>query len=256
MSHSGTMQERRLFIANRGEIAVRIQRTAALFPRAGSPTQFSPIAIHTPQESTTQHVTSVPRSHQIPLQQSGPKAYLDPVHLADLAHAHQAWGVIPGYGFLSESPEFAQEVEKREMVWIGPTSDQLRQLGDKALAKELARKCGVPSLESTHPGQPASLQDVIRFAERYTTKKAAKIIIKAINGGGGRGMRVVTVHGATNLAADVEVAYNQCSREAKLAFNDDRLYAELYLEKAKHIEVQVLGDGSGDVAHFWERECR
>lgn len=203
---------------------------------------------------------AVPPEQRIPLRSDGPRAYLDVDGLADLAKQHGAWGVAPGYGFLSESPAFAAAVEMRGMVWVGPPAHQLAALGDKMAAKELARTCSVPVLEGTAVGRAAALQDVQAFAQQVgqSSPAGAKIIIKALNGGGGRAMRVVEVGGqqSSSLKAAVEEAYIQCTREAQTAFGDERVYAERFLEQARHIEVQVLGDGTGNVAHLWERECR
>lgn len=243
---------RRLLIANRGEIALRIARSASLFPRPGtSDVSFVPLVLYTEAEASAAHVLHVPAPQRILLPGSGPRAYLDGKAIVRLAKENDAWGVAPGYGFLSESAEFASEVERNGLVWVGPRSEQLTLLSDKVSAKRLASQCDVPTLESTS-GQAASLDDVRAFAATLEQKSNAKIIIKALSGGGGRGMRIVDL---ARGAKAVQEAYASCQREAEAAFGDGRVYAERFLSEARHIEVQIIGDGTGDVTHVWEREC-
>ena len=167
-----------------------------------------------------------------------------------LAKRHHAWAVAPGYGFLSESAEFAQAVEESGMVWIGPTSATLATFSNKVTAKRLASQCSVPVLPGT-PGDCATFEQVLAFARQLPAQ--TKLIIKAVAGGGGRGMRVVAGMAAGERA--LREAFDSCVREAELSFGDSRVYAERFLDGARHIEVQVVGDGTGDVAHLWEREC-
>ncbi|PWN37930.1 ClpP/crotonase [Meira miltonrushii] len=252
----GAIKQYRLLIANRGEIALRIQRTALLFPRPEHPNvQFIPFVLYTQGEEDALHVTSVPKEQRMLLQGIGPRAYLDGEQIVRLAKEKDIWGIAPGYGFLSESPQFARLVEENGMIWCGPTVEQLSLLSDKVLAKRLARQCNVPTLEST-TGDHASLAEIQSFAAELKNKSKgdAKVIIKAVNGGGGRGMRVVDLSqpNAKNL---VDEAFAACAREAKASFGDEKLYAERFLSQARHIEVQVIGDGKGSVTHLWEREC-
>lgn len=156
----------------------------------------------------------------------------------------------PCYAILltSEDPAFAELCESQGIVFVGPTSSQLALFGDKTRARALARSLGVPLLPGT--SSSASLSDVSRFASSLPNDAA--VILKAVAGGGGRGMRVVRkAEGQDALRA----AYESCEREAQAAFGDARLYAERYLEQARHVEVQIVGDGTGEVAHLWEREC-
>jgi acetyl/propionyl-CoA carboxylase alpha subunit len=243
-----------ILIANRGEIALRIQRTAALFPLSGqgseSNVRFLPLSIYTKAEANAAHVLAVAPSQRILLPGNGPRAYLDIATLIALAKKHKAWGVAPGYGFLSESVEFAKAIEDSDMVWIGPDSKALALFGNKITAKQLANECSVPVLQGTQ-GDSATLEEVLSFARKAPS--SSKVIIKAVAGGGGRGMRVVDLK--REGEARLREAYNSCVREAEMSFGDGRVYVERFLEDARHIEVQVVGDGTGDVAHLWEREC-
>lgn len=250
------IKQYRLLIANRGEIALRIQRTALLFPRPEHHNvQFVPFALYTQGEEDALHVTSVPKEQRILLNGIGPRAYLDGEQIIRLAKERDIWGIAPGYGFLSESPQFARLVEENGMVWCGPTVEQLSLLSDKVLAKRLARQCNVPTLEST-TGDHATLAEIQSFATelKNRSKGDAKVIIKAVNGGGGRGLRVVDLS-QPNEKSLVQEAFAACAREAKASFGDEKLYAERFLSQARHIEVQVIGDGKGNVTHLWEREC-
>lgn len=253
MSHAFTAEGRELglLIANRGEIALRIQASAAQFPLPDAAVRFKPLSIYTQSEVDAAHVLAVPPEQRLLLPGIGPRAYLDGEAIISLAKKHGAWGVAPGYGFLSESVHFAKAVERAGLVWVGPPSDQLALFGDKVSARQLARRCGVPILPGTQ-GEEASLADVEAFARSVGQRD--KIIIKALSGGGGRGMQVVDL--ATVGVEGVRGAFQSCQREAQTAFGDGRVYAERYLEQARHIEVQIVGDGSGNVTHLWERECR
>lgn len=244
-----------LFIANRGEIALRIQRSASLFPlsldQSYSNVRFLPLSIYTRSEANAAHVLAVPSSQRILLPKDGPRAYLDIPTLISLAKKHNAWGVAPGYGFLSESVEFARAVEENGMVWIGPNSNALDLFGNKGTAKQLAQECNVPVLEGSQGG--ATIEQVISFIKQQPN--SSKSIIKAVAGGGGRGMRIVDSIQEKGKGDAIREAYDSCVREAKGSFGDERVYVERYLQNARHIEVQIIGDGSGDVAHLWEREC-
>lgn len=237
-----------ILIANRGEIALRIQRSASLFPLSGQgDVRFVTLSIYTKAEANSAHVLAVPPSQRLLLPGTGPRAYLDIATLISLAKKHSVWGVAPGYGFLSESVEFSKAVEDSGMVWIGPGSEALALFGNKIAAKQLATKCRVPILQGTQ-GDSATLDEVLSFAK--SVPAPSKVIIKAVAGGGGRGMRVVDAKGG-----GIQEAYHSCVREADLSFGDGRVYVERFLQDARHIEVQIVGDGSGDVAHVWEREC-
>jgi pyruvate carboxylase len=249
---------RPILIANRGEIALRIQRSASLFPLTRTEPYsnfgFQSLSLYTKSESNSSHVLAVPPSQRVALPAIGPRAYLDIPTLIRLAKENNVWGIAPGYGFLSESVEFAKAVEDGGMVWIGPSSDVLSLFGNKITAKRLAKECQVATLQGTQ-GDSATLKEVLEFAK--TLPSSSKMIIKAVAGGGGRGMRVVDLKGGggEQIERTIKEAFDTCVREAELSFGDNRVYAERFLEEARHIEVQVIGDGTGDVAHLWEREC-
>ena len=227
---------KKLLIANRGEIAIRIARTAADLG-------LSTVAIHSEDDASSLHTRRADET--VPLAGRGAGAYLDGEQIVDIAKQRRCDAVHPGYGFLSENPGFAAAVEAAGLIFVGPTPDTLSLLGDKARARALARNCAIPLLEGSD-GDISLQQAQAFFAER---PDGTAILIKAIAGGGGRGMRTVTD------AASLEAAYRRCQSEAQLAFGNAELYVEEYLAGARHIEVQIVGDGSGAVSHFWEREC-
>lgn len=247
-------KERRLLIANRGEISLRIQRTASLFPLSETPsysnTTFRTYVVYTQAEANAAHVLAVPPSQRLLLPGHGPRAYMDIPALIALAKENDIWAIAPGYGFLSESTEFAKAVEENGMVWIGPAPATLDLFSNKVAAKRLAEQCQVPTLLSTR-GESASFDEVLRFTQQQP--RGSRVMIKAVAGGGGRGMRVVDYSEAKE--GGLREAYETCVREAELSFADGRVYAERFLDQARHIEVQIIGDGSGDVSHLWEREC-
>jgi pyruvate carboxylase len=152
--------------------------------------------------------------------------------------------IHPGYGFLSENAEFAQKVEDAGLIWIGPTPDTIKSLGDKVSARELAMKCEVPVVPGT-PGPVEKFEEVKSFTDEY----GFPIIIKAAFGGGGRGMRVVWKQ------EDLKDSFERATSEAKSAFGNGTVFVERFLHKPKHIEVQLLGDSHGNVVHLFERDC-
>jgi acetyl/propionyl-CoA carboxylase alpha subunit/acetyl-CoA carboxylase carboxyltransferase component len=182
----------------------------------------------------------------------GPRAYLDSANIVNIAKKEGCWGIAPGYGFLSEDAEFARLCEDEGIVFIGPSSEQLAQLGNKISARSLAVNAGIPVLNGTETvlNRGSSITDVLAFAKSLGPGR--KIILKAAAGGGGRGIRIIDDN--TNEQA-IRLAYEACQREAQASFGNGSLFAERYLYGAKHIEVQLLGDGTGEVCHFWEREC-
>lgn len=152
--------------------------------------------------------------------------------------------IHPGYGFLSENAEFAQKVEDAGLIWIGPTPDTIKSLGDKVSARELAMKCDVPVVPGT-PGPVEKFEEVKSFTDEF----GFPIIIKAAFGGGGRGMRVVWKQ------EDLKDSFERATSEAKSAFGNGTVFVERFLHKPKHIEVQLLGDSHGNVVHLFERDC-
>jgi acetyl/propionyl-CoA carboxylase alpha subunit len=228
------MTFKKILIANRGEIAVRIARAA-------SELGLATVAVYSDDDAQSLHVKAADSA--VALGAEGPAAYLDIAGVIAAAKSTQCDAVHPGYGFLAENAEFAAACEKAGIKFIGPSPKVLAIFGDKARARALAERFGVPVLKGT-PG-PASLEEVRAF---FAAQKGGAIIIKAIAGGGGRGMRVVTD------ARDLDAAYARCCSEAKAGFGNEAVYAEVFLPGARHVEVQVAGDGKS-ATHIWERDC-
>ena len=223
-------QIRRLLIANRGEIAVRVIRACR---EAG----ISPVAVHDPGDAAALHRDLADEALPVP-------SYLDAGSLVEAAVAAGADAVHPGYGYLAESPEFAEAVEQAGLVWVGPPPPVMRSLGDKLSARRLAEAAGIPVV----PGYAGiDLADETLIAE--APRVGFPLLVKAAAGGGGRGMRRVDAPGqlADALAA--------ARREAQAAFADDRVYLERAVAGARHVEVQVLADQHGRVIHLGERDC-
>ena len=223
-----------LFIANRGEIAVRIAQAAADLGLAC-------VAVQARDEAPAAHARAATRV--LDLAGAGPAAYLDIAGLVQLARESACDAVHPGYGFLSERPDFAQACAEAGLAFVGPTVAQLALLGDKVQALALAQRCGVPVLAAS--GGPVSLDEATAFLQ---AQGGRGVMLKAAAGGGGRGLRAV--HSAAALAS----AYAACAAEAQLAFGRADVYVEQLLPQARHIEVQVVGDGH-QVLSLGEREC-
>ena len=224
----------KVLIANRGEIALRIVRALQELGVAS-------VAVYADDDAQAPHVRAADAA--VALGATGPAAYLDGARLLDVARAQGADAIHPGYGFLSERADFARACAAAGVRFIGPTPEQLALLGDKAQARALAGRCGVPLL----PGSPGAV--TLAEAQAFLAAQCgAGVMLKAIGGGGGRGMRAVRT--ADELAA----AYERCRSEARAAFGVDGVYAERLMEGARHIEVQVLGDGH-DVIALGERDC-
>ena len=230
------MPFRKLLIANRGEIAIRIARAAA---ESGLTT----VAIHPADDAASLHVRIADHAEQIPGR--GARAYLDIEAVIAAAKAAGCDALHPGYGFLSENADLARRCAEEGITFVGPSPEALRLFGDKVAAKELAKRCGVPIIAGTVG--PSTLEEVQAFFASLGDKPA--VMIKAMAGGGGRGMRVV------ERAEDLADAYARCQSEAKAAFGYEGVYAERLIRNARHIEVQIIGDRHGNVSQLWEREC-
>ncbi|WP_298449059.1 carboxyl transferase domain-containing protein [uncultured Marinobacter sp.] len=230
------MKFNKLLIANRGEIAIRIARAAGDMG-------LECVAVYSEDDSESLHIQHANQAIKLP--GKGARAYLDIDAIIAAATEAGADALHPGYGFLSENPELARRCLQQGITFIGPDANTLEQLGDKAAARQLAQKCGVPITPGTQGC--TSLDEVKEFIANQSGDASA--VIKAISGGGGRGMRIV------RPGDDIEANFHACAREAKAAFDDDNLYVEQLIERARHIEVQVLGDGLGNAVHMWEREC-
>ncbi|MGI8554211.1 MAG: biotin carboxylase N-terminal domain-containing protein, partial [Dehalococcoidia bacterium] len=227
---------KRLLIANRGEIAIRIMRTAA---EIGVQT----VAVFSEDDAASLHTRRADAAY--PLRGIGAAAYLDIEQILRAALERDCDAVHPGYGFLSENPDFAWRCAAEGIPYIGPAAETLAVLGDKTEARALAARQDVPVLAGT----PASLTVDQTKAFLAALGDGGSVVIKAVAGGGGRGLRIV------NSIDEVEDAFARCRSEALQAFGNGDLYAEQRLLHARHLEVQVVGDGSGAVSHLWEREC-
>ncbi len=224
----------KVLVANRGEIALRTVR--ALHDLG-----IASVAVYADDDAASPHVQAA--SAAVALGATGPAAYLDGARLIAIAQAQGCDAVHPGYGFLSERADFARACDEAGLRFIGPTPAQLALFGDKAQARALAQQQGVPLMPGTQAA--VSLEEAQAFFAQHAH---AGIVIKAIGGGGGRGMRAVA------SADDLPAAYARCRSEAQAAFGVDGVYVERLMGNARHIEVQVLGDGR-EVIALGEREC-
>lgn len=226
----------KLLIANRGEIAIRIARAAA---ESG----ITSVAINPADDATSLHVRAADEVHEIPGR--GARAYLDIEAIIAAAKATGCQALHPGYGFLSENAGLARRCAEEGIVFVGPHPEALDLFGDKVAAKALATAQGVPVIAGTRG--PTSRDEIKSFFDSLGANGA--MMIKAMAGGGGRGMRVVTD------AAAIDEAYARCQSEAKASFGLDGVYAERLVRRARHIEVQIIGDRHGTISHLHEREC-
>jgi acetyl/propionyl-CoA carboxylase alpha subunit len=226
----------RLLVANRGEIAVRIIRAAA---EIGIPT----VAVFSEDDAQALHFRRADEAHA--LKGAGPAAYLDMDQIVQAARERGCDAIHPGYGFLSEQAEFARRVEDAGIAFVGPRPDTLAAFGQKTHARQMAARAGVPVLRGLDHAVTA--EEAREFLAALGP--GGTMVIKAVAGGGGRGMRVVSA------TEDVGELYKRCQSEAQASFGDGSLYVEEYMPSARHVEVQICGDGSGAVVHLWEREC-
>ncbi len=226
----------RILIANRGEIAIRIAQTCADMG-------IATLAVYPEDDSQSLHTKKADAAVQ--LTGRGVKAYLDIEQLIAVAKAHACDAVHPGYGFLSENSSFSRRCAEEGITFIGCSPELLDQLGNKAIAREIALRSDTPLTGGVN--KACTLEEVQAFFR--SLGDGAAVMIKALAGGGGRGMRPVTEF--DKLAE----AYQQCKDEATIAFGSGDLYVEQLVSDARHIEVQILGDGTGAVSHAWEREC-
>ena len=230
------MSVTRLLIANRGEIAIRIARAAA---ELGIHT----VAVYSDDDALSLHVSKT--DDRRALSGRGASAYLDIEQLIAAAKDAGCDAIHPGYGFLSESAQFARRCTEEGIAFVGPHAETLQLFGDKTQARSLAELHGVPVIAGT--SHATSLEEAQAFFAALG--QGGAMMIKAVAGGGGRGMRVV------HAAAEIADAYARCRSEAQAAFGCADVYVEQLMTSARHIEVQVIGDGSGRVTHLWEREC-
>ncbi len=228
---------KRILIANRGEIAVRIMRTAK---RMGIET----VAIRTHLEPGAMYLDYADIVHDLSDEESEISVFLDIERLIAIALTTKCDSLHPGYGFLAENPYFAQKCNGNDIKFIGPSPDSIYKMGNKTVAKQIAAANGIPMASGSN-GNISNEVDAVRIAGTI----GYPVIIKAAAGGGGRGMRIV------RSDAEMEKMFILASREAEKAFNDPSVFIEKYIENPKHIEFQVLGDTHGNIVHLGEREC-
>jgi acetyl-CoA carboxylase biotin carboxylase subunit len=226
----------KILIANRGEIALRVLRAAKELG-------IATVAVHSTADADAMHVRLADESVCI-----GPPAardsYLNVAAIIAACEITGADAVHPGYGFLSENARFAEVLDHHRIAFIGPKAEHIRIMGDKIEAKRTAKRLGIPCV----PGSEGGVEDD-DDAKRIAADIGYPVLIKAAAGGGGRGMKVARTED------DLAYALNAAKTEAKAAFGDDAVYIEKYLEKPRHIEIQVLGDGKGQAVHLGERDC-
>jgi acetyl-CoA carboxylase, biotin carboxylase subunit len=231
-----TKMFKKVLIANRGEISLRVTRTLRELG-------VTSVAVYSDADRNGLHVLLADEAYHIGPPPSA-QSYLNIDKILEVAKKSGADAIHPGYGFLSESPEFAKRIKEAGLTFIGPTVENILAMGDKLASRELVMKAGVPCV----PGSAGAIKDdadAAREAERI----GYPVILKASAGGGGKGIRVV--HEPKELAG----AFRACQSEGKNYFKDDRVFMERFVQNPKHIEVQVFGDTHGNVVHLYEREC-
>ncbi|MRX49525.1 acetyl-CoA carboxylase biotin carboxylase subunit [Paracoccus sp. S-4012] len=226
----------KILIANRGEIALRVVRACREMG-------IRSVAVHSTADNDAMHVRMADESVCIGPPPSS-ASYLSIPAIVAACEITGAQAIHPGYGFLSENASFVQVLEDHGITFIGPTAEHIRIMGDKITAKETAKALGIPVV----PGSEGGVPD-FETARRVAEEIGYPVIIKATAGGGGRGMKVAADAGA------LEVAFRTARAEAKAAFGNDEVYIEKYLQRPRHIEIQVFGDGRGNAVHLGERDC-
>jgi acetyl-CoA carboxylase biotin carboxylase subunit len=227
---------KKVLIANRGEIALRIIR-------ACQELDIPTVAVHSEADVNSLHVRFADEAVCIGPPRSS-ESYLNMVRIIAAAEVTGADAIHPGYGFLAENPEFAEICESCNIVFIGPKAGVIRKMGHKAMAKETMKKVGVPVV----PGSEGILKDLDQ-ARKFAEEFGYPVILKAVAGGGGRGMRIVSE------TSELEMNYMMASAEAESSFGNADLYMEKYIIDPRHIEIQIMGDSKGNVVHYGEREC-
>ncbi|MCT4373395.1 acetyl-CoA carboxylase biotin carboxylase subunit [Yangia mangrovi] len=226
----------KILIANRGEIALRVIRACREMGIAS-------VAVHSTADADAMHVRMADETICIGPAPSS-ESYLSPAAIISACEVTGAQAIHPGYGFLSENARFVQMVEDHGLTFIGPTAEHIRVMGDKITAKDTMKALGVPCV----PGSDGGVPD-LETAKQVGRDIGYPVIIKATAGGGGRGMKVAASE------AEMERAFQTARAEGKAAFGNDEVYIEKYLQKPRHIEIQVFGDGKGKAVHLGERDC-
>lgn len=227
----------KILIANRGEIGLRILRAAKEL-------NIKTVAVHSSADRYLKHVLLADETVCIGPSQSV-KSYLNVPAIIAAAEITNSSAIHPGYGFLSENANFAEQVERSGFVFVGPKAETIRLMGDKVSAINAMKKAGVPCV----PGSDGPLSDNVELNKKIAKKISYPVIIKASGGGGGRGMRIV------RKEEDLDQFIKMTKLEAKTAFNNDMVYMEKFLENPRHIEIQVLADGKGNAVYLGERDC-
>lgn len=231
------MKIRKVLVANRGEIAIRILRACVEL-------KLRTVAVYTFEDRYSLHRYKADESYQLGNDNEPLKPYLDIDEIINLALEKNVDAIHPGYGFLSENQELAKKCRDNGIVFIGPEPEVMTQLGDKVAAKAVAKRCDVPIIESS----AKTLNDV-KTALAEAKRIGFPVMLKAASGGGGRGMRVI------REAGELENAFSEAKREAGRAFGDDTVFIEKFIENPKHIEVQIVADNDGNTIHLHERDC-
>ena len=228
---------RSVLVANRGEIAIRVFR-------ACNELGIRTVAIYSKEDSLSLHRFRADESYLVGEGKKPVDAYLDIEDIIRIAHEHDVDAIHPGYGFLSENADLAKRCEEEGIIFIGPKVEHLIMFGDKINARIQAKKAGIQFIPGSD-GPVMNYEEVEKFAKEV----GFPIMLKAVNGGGGRGMRNV------DRMADLRDAYDRAKSEAKLAFGNDEIYLEKCIVNPKHVEVQIMGDEHGNVVHLYERDC-
>jgi pyruvate carboxylase len=227
----------KLLVANRGEIAVRILRAA-------SELGIKTVAIYTYEDRYSLHRYKADEAYQVGRDEDPLKPYLDIEVIINVAKKHQIDAIHPGYGFLSENVKFARRCREEGIIFVGPEPEVMEKLGDKVAAKEIALQAQVPIIQDSQEALTS-----VEIAKKEARRIGYPVMMKAASGGGGRGMRVIKDE------PFLERAYSEARAEALKSFGDDTVFLEKFIERPKHIEVQLLGDNYGNIVHLFERDC-
>jgi pyruvate carboxylase len=229
---------KKLLALNRGEIAIRILRAA-------NELRLRTVAVYSQEDRLSLHRFKADEAYLIGQGKGPVQAYLDVDNIVALAADKGVDAIHPGYGFLSENPALPQACEREGLTFVGPSAEILEMLGDKTAARKIAQSAGIPTVPGTEdPLEPAS-----EAADGIAHRIGFPLIVKAAFGGGGRGMRVV------DSPADFRAKLREASQEAGAAFGNNAVFLERYIRRAKHIEIQIIGDRHGNILHLYERDC-
>ncbi|MCL2707942.1 MAG: ATP-grasp domain-containing protein, partial [Defluviitaleaceae bacterium] len=227
----------KVLVANRGEIAIRVFR-------ALTELNIRTICVYSKEDKYSFFRAKADESYMLDPAKGPIDAYLDVDNIIRIAKEKKADAIHPGYGFLAENPEFVRACDRAGIVFIGPSLETMEQIGDKISSKKIAAQCLVPTIPGTDYAI-SGLDEMLEIAGRI----GYPVIIKASNGGGGRGMRVAHTPG------EMPRVFGEALEESRKAFGDERVFVEKYLKDPKHIEVQIIGDAYGSVVHLFDRDC-